>query len=122
MAVVFATSVMGGPDTLVAIYLAPAHLVESPRLACLSVALPSKMFSSASGIRVGATSAQVASTIRGKIPTDGPFCTAYQIASGRGPLQLSKEYKTGGHDFTGAEGDTRAGKLEWVKLFGIASD
>lgn len=123
MAVVFATSVMGAPhDTLVAIYFAPVGLVDGPRLECQSVTLPSKMFSSASGIRVGATSAQLASTVRGKIPTDGPFCTAYLIASSRGPLQHSNEDKAAGHDFTGAEGDTRAGKLEWVKLFGIASD
>jgi hypothetical protein len=122
MAAVFATGVMGAPDTLVAIYLAPASLVESPRLSCKSVQLPSKMFSSNSGIRVGATSPQLAKTVRGKIPTDGPFCTAYEIASDRGPLQLSKEDKTEGHDFTGVEGDARNGKVEWVKLFGIASD
>jgi hypothetical protein len=121
-AAVFATGVMGAPDTLVAIYLAPVRLVEGPDLVCKRVRGASKMLSSGSGIRVGATSEQLARIVRGKIPTAGPFCIAYQIVNGKGPLQLSKDEKTEGHDFTGAEGDVRSGKLEWVKLFGIASD
>jgi hypothetical protein len=122
MAVVFATGVMGAPDTLVAIYLAPVRLVESLRVTCQSVALRSRPFSSRSGVRVGATSAGVAKSVRAKVPADGPFCAAHEIASGRGPLRVSKSEGTEGHDFTGAEGYTRAGRLEWIKLFGIASD
>ncbi|MGC9969091.1 MAG: hypothetical protein ABSE56_00745 [Bryobacteraceae bacterium] len=122
MAVVFATGVVGAPDTLVAIYLAPVRLVENPRVTCKSVALPSRAFSSRSGVRVGATSAKVGTSVRAKVPTDGPFCAAHEIASGRGPLRVSKSEGTEGHDFTGAEGYTRAGRLEWIKLFGIASD
>lgn len=122
MAAVFATGVMGAPDTLVAIYVAPVSLAESSRLSCKNVKLATSLFSSRSGIRVGATSGELTKILRHKIPKAGPFCTAYQIASDRGPLQLSKDGKAEGHDFTGAEGHIRNGKLEWVKLFGIASD
>lgn len=125
IAAVFATDAMGAPDTLVAIYLAPARLVESSRLACKSVALAPTMFSSQSGIRVGATATQVAKALRDKIPADGTFCAAHEIASSRGPLRISKDRSARGDDFTdftGAEGHIRSGTLEWVKLFGIASD
>ena len=125
MAVIFVTGVMGAPDTIVAIYLAPAGLVESSWLKCKSVQLPSKIFATSSGIRVGAAAAEVAKTVRWKLPSDGQFCAAYRIVSSQGPLQISKgetAKKDDFTDFTGAEGRTRNGKLEWVKLFGIASN
>jgi len=123
MAAVFATGVMGAPEgTLTAIYLAPVRLVESSDLKCQRIKLPARAFSSKSGIRVGATSAQVSKIVRANVPTSGSFCAAYEVASKQGPLKISKEEETEGHDFTGAEGDIRTGKLKWVKLFGIASD
>jgi hypothetical protein len=125
MAAVFATGVMGAPDTLVAIYLVPTSLVEKRQMRCKQFQLPSKLFASQSGLRVGATAAKITQVVHNKIPTDGSFCTAYQIASSRGPLQLSKGKTSKGGDFTdftGAEGETEKGKLEWVKIFGIASD
>lgn len=125
MAAVFATGVMGPPDTLVAIYLAPARLVESSRLVCKSVDLPSKVFSSKSGIRIGTPSVQVAKIVRGQLPAEGPFCVSFQILSSKGPLQTSKRAAKKGDvftDFTGVQGVTRNGKLEWVEMFGIASD
>jgi hypothetical protein len=122
MAAVFATGVMGAPDTLTAIYLAPARLVEKTGLTCHVLKSHSKQFATRSGLSVGSTSAQVSKLLRAKIGPGGPFCAAYEIPSNRGPLQLSKGGKTEGHDFTGGEGYIRDGKLEWVKLFGIASD
>jgi len=122
IAAVFATGVMGAPDTLVAIYLAPVRLAESSRLTCRMVNIPSKMFGSASGIRTGAPTNELGKIIGGKIPREGSFCAAYQIPSRRGPLQLSKADTQEGRDFTGVEGFARTGKLEWVKVFGIASD
>ena len=123
-AVIFATSVMGAPKgTLTSIYLAPAVLVERARLTCKSVKLPPKMFSSKSCIRVGATAAQVSKLVRAKLPTEGSFCTAYEIASSQGLLQENKSAKLRGFtDSTGAEGDFSKGKLEWIKLFGITSN
>lgn len=122
MAVVFATGVMGAPDTITAIYLAPTRLVEKGGLTCRIVNSEGKQFATAGGLSVGSTSAQVSKLLRTNIGPSGPFCAAYNIPSERGPLQLSKDGKTGGHDFTGAEGYMRNGKLEWLKVFGIASD
>jgi hypothetical protein len=102
MAVVFATSVMGAPDTLVAVYLAPVALVESSKLSCENVGLPSTAFSSRSGIRVGGTSSELSKAIRSGVPADGTFCAAYEIASSRGPLQISKAERTEGVDSDGS--------------------
>ena len=122
MAVVFATSVMGAPDTLVAIYLAPARLAEGPNVACQTVGLPAAAFSSQTGIRVGMRAAALSDSLRARVPANGGFCAAYEITSSRGPLQISKSEGNESVNFTGAEGRSSAGKLEWVKLFGIASD
>lgn len=124
MAMVFATSVMGAPtDTLTSIYLASVRLAETHRLSCRHVNLPSKMFASKSGIRVGATADQVSKVVRAKLPREGPFCVAYEIASGQGPLQLGKDEELEGViQFTGAAGDFAKGKLKWVSLGGITTN
>jgi len=122
-AVVFATSVMGAPDTLTSIYLAPASLIENGRMACKSVKLPTNSFSSKTNIRVGATAAEVSTILRSKVPNNGPFCVAYDVPSSEGPLQHGKGDKLEGFtDFTGAEGIVREGRVKWVKLFGITSN
>jgi len=122
MAVVFATGIMAAPDTIDSIYLAPARLVEGQRLKCQFVDIPSEMLKTRNGIRVGITSSELSNKIRSGFSNDGPFCTSCEIESGRGPLKLCKGCRTPSHDFTKAEGHMVAGKLEWIKLFGIASD
>ncbi|MGA7832607.1 MAG: hypothetical protein WCA21_16745 [Terracidiphilus sp.] len=122
MAVVFATGIMAAPNTLDSIYLAPARLVEGQRLKCQVVDIPSEMLKTQNGIRVGITSSELSNITRFGVPNDGPFCTSCEIESGRGPLHLCKGCQTPSHDFTKAEGLIVAGKLEWIKLFGIASD
>jgi len=122
MAVVLATGVFGAPDTLTGVYLAPVRLVESRRLHCRTVDIPEKAFSSASGIYVGAPARAVSLWARGRALTDGPFCAAFETPSKSGPLKLSK----GKHvkelfDSTGIMGEIRDGKLEWVRIYGIAS-
>lgn len=115
---------MGSPDTLTSIYLAPARLVEGRSLKCEVVDLPSDLFASQSGIHVGANVASISSALRAKIAADGPFCAMYEIPSSLGPLQLSKGIKDEAQftDLTGAEGHLTRGKVEWVVLFGVASD
>lgn len=122
MAAVFATGVMGAEDTLTAIYLAPARMVEKAGITCRSVRLKSNQFVSGSGLSVGATSDHITKLLHARVGSRGPFCIAYTAPSAEGPLEISKHDKADGHDFTGAEGHMRSNKLEWVKLFGIASD
>lgn len=124
IAAVFASGIMGSPDTLTGIYLAPSRLVEDAGVRCTGVDLPSKNFASQSAIKVGASATDVSRTLRAKFPAEGPFCASYLIASNLGPLQLSKGIKDEAQftDFTGAEGYMTRGKVKWVVLFGVASD
>ena len=123
-AVVFATGVMGAPmGRLTTIYLAPVKLAERSGLTCQMVKLPSKEFSSKSGIRVGITSTQMSKILGGKVPAEGPVCTAYEIPTSQGLLQVNKSEKLKEFtDSTGVEGAIVKGKVKWVGLYGITSN
>lgn len=122
-AVVFATGVMGAPDTLTSIYMAAAARVESARVTCALTKLRSKAFSSKSGIRIGTTAAEVSKIVGANLSSEGAFCTAYEIGSDQGPLQISKGRESDGFtDFTGVEGSFSANRMQWVRIFGNASN
>lgn len=122
-AVVFATGVYGAPDTLTRIYLAPAGLVEGQRVVCKLINVASSMLSTKSGIGVGTAATDVGNTLRAHVPYQGQFCIAYEIASDRGPLQVSKNVKSGEfRDSTGVAGKSSQGKIVWLNIFGMASN
>ncbi|MGB8031227.1 MAG: hypothetical protein WCF30_16370 [Terracidiphilus sp.] len=123
---VFASGVMGSPDTITAIYLAPARLIERRLSSCKTVDIPAEHFTTKSGIHVGIHFTQISGTSHRGIKTDGPFCAAYIIPSAQGPLltNAEKHSKTNADltDFTGVRGCMSKGKADWLALFGIASD
>lgn len=122
---VFVSGVMGSPDSIIAIYLAPALLIEKRLSSCKVVDIPTAQFSTEAGINVGVGSAQISNTFHHRTRADGPFCAAYTIPSDQGPLLTSaeKHAKTNGGltDFTGIRGCMSKGKAEWLVLFGITS-
>lgn len=119
---VFTTSVMGAPDTLTSIYLSPARLVEQAKLHCTLVEVPSKDFATESGIHAEMSLESLSQIVKGQVSENGHFCVEYVIPSPQSPLQISKGAQTEGHDYTGVEGSAKSGKVEWIKLVGIASD
>ena len=72
MAAVFSTGVMGSPDTLTAIYLAPARLVEKTGLTCQVVKSHPKQFATASGLSVGLSSVKASKLLRAKSARSEP--------------------------------------------------
>jgi hypothetical protein len=121
-AAVFATSVMGAPDTLTGIYLSPARLVELRKLRCTVVDSPSHEFSTESGIHVDMSLESLSQLVKDHVAANDHFCVEYVIPSPQSPLQISKGAETEGHDYTGVEGGAKSGTVEWIKLVGIASD
>ena len=125
--VVFVSGIMSsGPGKIISLYFAPARLIEKRLTVCKTVDIPTKEFSTHSGIHAGMASTRLSDLFRHKMPADGSFCIPYIVSSSQGPLLTDAEKHSkldeDMTDFTGISGCVSDRQTQWVKIFGVTSD